>query len=68
MNAATPGPAFREVISSEEELEAILGRPSPRVIAKVTDTIDALSRDFIARSPFRAGRLLGRRRELRRVP
>ena len=52
MNAATPGPAFREVISSEEELEAILGRPSPRVIAKVTDTIDALSRDFIARSPF----------------
>ena len=43
---------FREVISSVEGLEAVLGRPGPRVLAKVTSAIDALSRDFIARSPF----------------
>ena len=43
---------FREVISSLEGLEAVLGRPGPRVLAKVTNTIDALSRDFVARSPF----------------
>ena len=43
---------FREVISSVEGLEAVLGRPGPRVLAKVTNTIDGLSRDFIARSPF----------------
>ena len=42
---------FREVVSSEEELEAVLGRPGPKVVAKVTDAIDGLSRDFIARSP-----------------
>ncbi len=43
---------FRDVISSVEELEAVLGRPGPRVLAKVTDRIDELGRDFIARSPF----------------
>ena len=43
---------FREVISSVEGLVAVLGRPGPRVLAKVTSAIDALSRDFIARSPF----------------
>ena len=43
---------FREVISSVEGLEAVLGRPGPRVLAKVTGRIDGLSRDFIARSPF----------------
>jgi len=44
--------AFREVVSSELELEAILGRPSSRVLAKVTDTLDEHCRRFIANSPF----------------
>lgn len=43
---------FKNVISSEQELRAIHGHAGPRLIAKVTDTIDAISRDFIARSPF----------------
>jgi uncharacterized protein len=43
---------FRDVISSVEGLEAVLGRPGPRVLAKVTDRIDGLGRAFIARSPF----------------
>jgi uncharacterized protein len=43
---------FRDVISTVEGLEAVLGRPGPRVLAKVTDRIDGLGRDFIARSPF----------------
>ncbi len=45
-------PQFREVLTSEAEVEAILGKPTSRVLAKVTDRIDGLIRDFIARSPF----------------
>jgi hypothetical protein len=51
MDGTAHEPRFRSIVSSEEELEAILGQPSPRVLAKVTDTLDAICRDFIARSP-----------------
>ena len=45
-------PRFTDIISSEAELEAVLGRPNPRVLAKVVTTLDAYCRAFIARSPF----------------
>ncbi len=44
--------SFSEVLGSEAEIEGFLGRPNARVLAKVTDRLDDLCRDFIARSPF----------------
>jgi PPOX class probable FMN-dependent enzyme len=43
---------FTDVISSVDELEAVLGKPNPRVVAKVVTTLDAYCRAFIERSPF----------------
>jgi hypothetical protein len=43
---------FKHVIRHEEELDAIMGRPRAAVLRKVTDRLDPLCRDFIARSPF----------------
>jgi uncharacterized protein len=43
---------FQDVISTQDELEAVLGRPSERALAKVTGTVDDICRDFISRSPF----------------
>lgn len=43
---------FQEVLSTDEEIEAIIGRPHPFVVAKVTPAIDEISKDFIGRSPF----------------
>jgi PPOX class probable FMN-dependent enzyme len=43
---------FRDVISSEAELRAILGEPVDKAVAKVVTTIDDYSRRFIAASPF----------------
>jgi PPOX class probable FMN-dependent enzyme len=43
---------FRDVITSEAELRAILGEPVDKAVAKVVTTIDDYSRRFIAHSPF----------------
>src|SRR3954452_7136670 len=43
---------FQDVVSTVEGLEAILGRPHPRVQAKVVATLDKHCLAFIARSPF----------------
>jgi hypothetical protein len=43
---------FAEVVSSIDQLEAVLGRPNTKVRAKVIDSLDDLCRRFIARSPF----------------
>jgi PPOX class probable FMN-dependent enzyme len=40
------------VVSSEEELDGILGRPSHRVLAKVVSALDEHCAKFIARAPF----------------
>ena len=45
-------PRFTDIISSETELEAVLGRPNPGVLAKVVTALDGYCRAFIARSPF----------------
>lgn len=44
--------SFSEVLRSEAEIEGFIGQPNTRVLAKVTDRLDNLCRDFIARSPF----------------
>lgn len=52
MEATAPYPPIREIISTEAEVAAAIGTPSPRVLAKVLDTLDDICRAFIARSPF----------------
>jgi uncharacterized protein len=49
---AARDPRFKDVLSSEAEIEAAIGRPSPRVLAKAIDRLDDLCRAFVARSPF----------------
>jgi PPOX class probable FMN-dependent enzyme len=43
---------FRDVITSEAELRAVIGAPHERAVAKVVTTIDDYSRRFIAAAPF----------------
>jgi uncharacterized protein len=43
---------LREIVTTEDEIEAFLGRPSSKVLAKVIDTLDDICLAFIARSPF----------------
>ncbi|MEM6802118.1 MAG: pyridoxamine 5'-phosphate oxidase family protein [Bacteroidota bacterium] len=43
---------YKEVISSEEELRAIIGSPSKRVMEKSIDYVDDNSKLFISKSPF----------------
>jgi PPOX class probable FMN-dependent enzyme len=43
---------FKDVITSEAELRAVLGAPHEKAVAKVVTTIDDYSRRFIASSPF----------------
>jgi hypothetical protein len=45
-------PPFLELLSTEAEIEAAIGRPGPRALAKVVDHLDEICRAFIARSPF----------------
>jgi uncharacterized protein len=52
MNDAARRLGFQDVVSNPNELEAVLGQPSERALAKVTGTLDGICRDFISRSPF----------------
>ena len=45
-------PALSEFITTTEGLESVLGRPDPRVLDKVVNTLDDICLAFIARSPF----------------
>lgn len=43
---------FRDVVTSEEQLRAVLGAATERSIAKVVRVIDEHARSFIAHAPF----------------
>jgi uncharacterized protein len=43
---------FSDVVTSEEELRAVVGDTLPRAVAKVVHIIDEHSRSFIAHAPF----------------
>jgi PPOX class probable FMN-dependent enzyme len=43
---------FRDVVTSEQELRALLGHPSDLALKKQIDTLDEHCRAFIAQSPF----------------
>ena len=43
---------FRDVVTSVDELRAVIGQPQERAVAKVIQSIDDHARRFIAHSPF----------------
>jgi uncharacterized protein len=45
-------PPLLEILSTEDEIEAVIGRPAPRILAKTLDSLDDICRIFIARCPF----------------
>jgi len=45
-------PPIREMLSTEAEIEKLIGKPSSKVLAKVVNSLDEICRAFIARSPF----------------
>jgi uncharacterized protein len=51
-NPTASYPAILEAISTETEIENAIGKPSPKVLAKVLNALDEICRAFIARSPF----------------
>jgi uncharacterized protein len=52
MTPYADNPALSEFITTKEGLESVLGRPGPRVLAKVVNALDDMCRAFITRSPF----------------
>ena len=48
----TNHPEILEVLSTEVEVEQVIGKPSSKVLAKVVNKLDDICRAFIARSPF----------------
>ena len=43
---------FDEFVTSVDDISAVMGKPSRRVLQKVSDHVDDLCRGFIAKSPF----------------
>jgi hypothetical protein len=43
---------FRDIVTREEELRAVVGQPTERAVAKVVHVIDDYARRFIAHAPF----------------
>lgn len=52
MDASADYPALRDILTTETEIEAILGKPAPRIVAKTISTLDSICLAYIARSPF----------------
>jgi uncharacterized protein len=44
--------AFQKPVTTEAELRALIGTPSPMALAKEHGTLDVHCREFVARSPF----------------
>ena len=51
MDATSEG-RFNDVVTSEQQLRAVLGLPLPHALKKEITQLDGHCRDFIARSPF----------------
>jgi uncharacterized protein len=43
---------FRDIVTSIEDVQTVLGEPMPQVLIKEIDHLDDICRDFIAKSPF----------------
>ena len=44
--------AFHDVLTTEQDLRAIIGTPSVRAVKKIQNSLDTHTRAFIAQSPF----------------
>jgi PPOX class probable FMN-dependent enzyme len=44
--------AFNDVLTTEQDLRAIIGTPSVRAVKKIQNSLDTHTRAFIAQSPF----------------
>ena len=62
MEATLGHPELREILATEEEIEAILGKPAPRMLAKVIDTLGRYLPRFYCPVAVRHCRLLRCRR------
>jgi PPOX class probable FMN-dependent enzyme len=51
-DSTSPRRRFRDIVTSEEELRAVVGHPPQRSVGKVVRVIDEHSRRFIAQAPF----------------
>ena len=45
-------PPFKDIVTSDAELRALVGEPSERAVKKETQTLDVYARAFIANAPF----------------
>ena len=52
MEITTEHPPLLEILATEAEIEAVLGKPNHRVQAKVLNRLDDICRAFIARAPI----------------
>jgi PPOX class probable FMN-dependent enzyme len=52
VEATATYPQILEVLSSEAEIEAAIGKPTSRVLAKVVDRLDDICLAFIDKAPF----------------
>jgi PPOX class probable FMN-dependent enzyme len=52
MDATMGNPELREILTTETEIEAVLGKPAPRIVAKTISVLDDICLAYIARSPF----------------
>ena len=52
MDAETRHPGLREIVTTEEEIEATVGKPAPRIVAKVTSALDNIAWGISPGSPF----------------
>ncbi|MBV8035831.1 pyridoxamine 5'-phosphate oxidase family protein [Roseateles sp.] len=52
MSSRSPHPLTPHVVRTETELRALIGEPSEAVCAKIADRLNAMTRQFIERSPL----------------
>jgi hypothetical protein len=45
MDTTMGNPELREILTTEAEIEVILGKPAPRIIAKTINALDDICRD-----------------------
>jgi PPOX class probable FMN-dependent enzyme len=51
-DSAHSGRRFRDIVTSEDEIRAVIGHPPDHSLAKAVNVIDEHSRRFISHSPF----------------
>jgi PPOX class probable FMN-dependent enzyme len=45
-------PELREILTTDADIETVIGKPAPRIVAKTINTLDDICLAYVARSPF----------------